>query len=78
MMLIETEFPEFTKEELLNFRENFMKYDENNSGELEIFELNVMFQHWGFFFLFNKLYKIFFDTNKFIKGNLERIYNFVN
>lgn len=46
--LIEVEFKnDFTQSELDKFRAMFNKYDANKSGELELFELNVMYEEMG-------------------------------
>jgi hypothetical protein len=46
--LVELEFrQDFTPEELVQYRHTFVKYDDNKSGALETFELNVMFEEWG-------------------------------
>jgi len=38
---------DFSVEDLKTYRDWFLKYDANKSGELEIFELNVMYQEMG-------------------------------
>ncbi|KAL6066540.1 apoptosis-inducing factor [Balamuthia mandrillaris] len=46
--VVELEFKnDFSAEELKQYRETFQKYDENHSGELELFELNVLYEHMG-------------------------------
>jgi Ca2+-binding EF-hand superfamily protein len=46
--LIEIEFKtDFTQKELEQYREWFVKYDKNKSGELELFELNIMYEEMG-------------------------------
>jgi len=46
--LVEVEFKsDFSVEDLKTYRDWFLKYDANKSGELEIFELNVMYQEMG-------------------------------
>eukprot|EP01114_Cavostelium_apophysatum_P001349 TRINITY_DN11151_c0_g1_i1.p1 TRINITY_DN11151_c0_g1~~TRINITY_DN11151_c0_g1_i1.p1 ORF type:complete len:176 (+),score=66.57 TRINITY_DN11151_c0_g1_i1:119-646(+) len=46
--LIEIEFKnDFTQKELEHYRGLFQKYDKNKSGELELFELNIMYEDLG-------------------------------
>ena len=46
--LIEIEFKgDFSQQELEQYREWFVKYDKNKSGELELFELNIMYEEMG-------------------------------
>eukprot|EP01120_Amphizonella_sp_Union-15-10_P000557 TRINITY_DN1058_c0_g1_i1.p1 TRINITY_DN1058_c0_g1~~TRINITY_DN1058_c0_g1_i1.p1 ORF type:complete len:192 (-),score=65.74 TRINITY_DN1058_c0_g1_i1:23-598(-) len=45
--LIEVDFPEFSTEELKGFREAFMKFDLDNNGQLEVFELHQMYESIG-------------------------------
>ena len=46
--LVELEFrQDFTPDELVQYRHTFVKYDDNKSGALETFELNVMLTKLG-------------------------------
>src|SRR5689334_17474722 len=45
--LIETEFPEFSQEELQSIRETYNKYDTDKNGKLELFELHQMYEDLG-------------------------------
>ncbi|PRP79781.1 EF-hand domain-containing protein D2-like [Planoprotostelium fungivorum] len=46
--LVEIEFKnDFTQKELEQYREWFTRFDQNKSGELELFELNIMYEDMG-------------------------------
>jgi len=45
--MIETEYLDFTQEELTKFRESFTRYDLDHNGQLEVFELHQMYESMG-------------------------------
>jgi hypothetical protein len=47
MRMVETEFPEFTENELQIFRDGFLKFDTDHNGFLQIFELHMMYESIG-------------------------------
>eukprot|EP01101_Sappina_pedata_P004104 TRINITY_DN168_c0_g2_i1.p1 TRINITY_DN168_c0_g2~~TRINITY_DN168_c0_g2_i1.p1 ORF type:complete len:198 (+),score=120.55 TRINITY_DN168_c0_g2_i1:25-594(+) len=47
LKVIETEFTEFSADELKSYRECFQKYDLDKNGQLEVFELHQMYESFG-------------------------------
>jgi Ca2+-binding EF-hand superfamily protein len=45
--MVETEFSEFSDNELQIFREAFLKFDTDHNGFLQVFELHMMYESIG-------------------------------
>lgn len=54
---------DFTKEELSSYFSSFLRYDENQTGELELFELNKMYEDMGETKTHTELKQIIKDAN---------------
>eukprot|EP01100_Stratorugosa_tubuloviscum_P011090 TRINITY_DN4876_c0_g1_i1.p1 TRINITY_DN4876_c0_g1~~TRINITY_DN4876_c0_g1_i1.p1 ORF type:complete len:198 (-),score=92.69 TRINITY_DN4876_c0_g1_i1:33-578(-) len=69
--MIETEFVEFTPEELVTYRENFMKYDLDSNGQLELFELHQMFESMGETKTNAELLQLIREADQTAKGGID-------
>eukprot|EP01100_Stratorugosa_tubuloviscum_P007285 TRINITY_DN3049_c0_g1_i1.p1 TRINITY_DN3049_c0_g1~~TRINITY_DN3049_c0_g1_i1.p1 ORF type:complete len:196 (-),score=113.85 TRINITY_DN3049_c0_g1_i1:70-657(-) len=71
LRVIETEFTEFTSEELQSFRECFRKYDLDSNGQLEVFELHQLFESLGETKTNAELVQLINDADQSAKGGID-------
>jgi len=69
--MVETEFTEFTEEETKAFRENFLTYDLDKNGILEVFELHQMFESVGDTKTNAELLQIIKEADQTAKGGID-------